>query len=117
MTGFTHCRCGAEATYTVKGKKKALDKTWLHSKCPNADDGRGYVYHELISQQFEFHFKRTNWSVKAEDSGFRAYSADEPSTTLFLTEQEAWDALDFAMWNPVSEHWKEEEEEEESYNN
>lgn len=109
MTGFTHCRCGAEAIYIVEGKTKKHDKKYLYPKCLNADDGRGYVYHELVTQQFEFYSKRTNWSVKAEDSGFRAYSGDEPSTTLFLTEQEAWDALDFAMWNPVSEHWKEDE--------
>ena len=107
---FTHCRCGAEAIYTVKGKKKAPDKKYLHSKCPNADDGRGYVYHELIAQQFEFYYKRTNWTVKEEIDGFRAYAGDSPSTTLFENEQAAWDALDLAMWNKAPEHWKEEDD-------
>lgn len=102
MAGFTHCRCGADALTTVNGK------LYLKNKCPNADDGRGYVYHELVCQQAALLFKRVNWEVLPEDGKFRAYSGDHPSTTLFETEQAAWDALDVAMWHP-SEHWSEDD--------
>ena len=109
MARFTHCRCGAEATYIEKGNKKTPDKTWLHKKCLNADDGRGFVYHEFIAQQAGLFYNINNWTVKAEGLGFRAYAGSTPSTTLFDNEQAAWDALDVAMFHPVPEHWNDED--------
>lgn len=112
MAGFTHCRCGAEATYVEKGNTRKQDKRYLHRKCPNADDGRGYVYHELIAQQAAVLFNRRNWEVVKEENGYRAYAGDYPSTTLFETEQAAYDVLDQAMWShgDSRKHWADEDE-------
>lgn len=98
MAGFTHCRCGANALTTVKGK------VYLKNECPNANDGRGYVYHEFVCQQAQLRFNRINWSVLQEDDKYRAYAGDHPSKTLFDTEQAAWDALDVEMFHD-SGHW------------
>lgn len=103
MTQFTHCRCGAEALHTVNGK------VYLKNECPNANDGRGYVYHEFICQQFEKHYGRINWTVLPEDGKFRAYAGQDPSNSLYDTEQAAWDELDLAMWSR-SNDWDDDNE-------
>lgn len=90
MEPFTHCRCGADLRITVKGK------VYLKRDCPNQDDGKVFVYHDVIAQRMNHTF--VNWTVKPEGDKFRAYAGMEESPMLFDTEDDAWVELDQIYW-------------------
>lgn len=88
------CRCGAIA---------------IDGICPNEGPG-DFVRHDLVAQSVNQE-GFPNWTVLAEEGGFRAYAGPDLLEPLFATEEEAWGILEDIYWG-MDDGYEEEQEEE-----